>query len=391
MAGKNIVWKTIRNVFRQIHLWLGVASALVLTIVCATGTIYVFQSEVIGLLNRDVFKFEVPENSQVRSVEEILEGVMNYSEGEVFSLSIPSSENEVWTAWVRREGERGRGSVYLVNPYTLEIHLQENLKGQAFFRTVLHLHRWLLLDRNIGKPIVGWATIICTFLIISGLVVWVPRNAKYWYKGLQAKFSGKWKRNNYVIHRSLGFYAAFFILIMSLTGPHWSFQWYRQGIYDVLGVEAPRRGAPQTQGQNNRDRRAESVEDKATEIIDVSQFYSYSHVISVTDLEFPYKGTYRITPPREENSIVTVMKGRTGFFASSGIDRVSMDLISGEVTDIDRFSDKRLNEQIAQSIKALHTGEIFGMFTKILYFLSALIATALPFTGVVMWLNRTRK
>ncbi|TCO10495.1 PepSY-associated TM helix domain-containing protein [Natronoflexus pectinivorans] len=389
MRAKNSIWKNIRNIFRQIHLWLGVASALVLTIVCATGTIYVFQSEIIGLLNRDVFKFEVAKNAELRPLEEIFEEVRFYSEGDVFSLSVPASENEVWTAWVRREGERGRGSVYLVNPYTLEVSLQENLKGQAFFRTVLHLHRWLLLDRNIGKPIVGWATIICTFLIISGLVVWVPRNAKYWYKGLQAKFSGKWKRNNYVIHRSLGFYAAIFILIMSLTGPHWSFQWYRQGIYNVLGVEAPRRGA--LQAQNSRDRGSEAIEEIENELVDKPQFYTYSHVLSVTDSEFPYKGTYRIAPPREESSIVTVTKGRTGFFASSGSDRISMDMITGEITDIDRFSDKRLNEQLAQSIKALHTGEIFGMFTKILYFLSALIATALPFSGVVIWLNRIRK
>ena len=392
MAGKNKVWKTIRDVFRQIHLWLGVASALVLTIVCATGTIYVFQKEVIGLLNRDVFLIEVPANSQVRTVEEMLEEVRNYSDGDVLSLSVPASENEVWIAYVRRENERGRRTAYLVNPFTLEVKLQDNLKGQAFFRTILHLHRWLLLDRSIGKPIVGWASIICSFLIVSGLMVWVPRKAKYWYKGLQVKFSGKWKRNNYMIHRSLGFYAAFFILIMSLTGPHWSFQWYRQGIYDVLGLEAPRRGAPQPQPQEqgNSQQGGQPVDETVEQVIEVEERFSYNHVISMTDSEFPYRGTYRIIPPHQPGTEVTVMKGRTGFFACSGSDQISFDLISGEVTNVDKFSDKSLNEQIAHSIKALHTGEIFGMFTKILYFLSALIATSLPFTGVVMWLNRIR-
>ncbi|GAO31594.1 PepSY-associated TM helix domain-containing protein [Geofilum rubicundum] len=388
MTSRSKAWKSIRHVFLKLHLWLGLASALVLTIVCATGTIYVFQSEIIALLNRDVFKIDVPSLAQVKPVEEVLEEVRHYSDGEVLSLSIPVSEKEVWTAFVRREGERGRGTAYLVNPYTLEVKIQEDLKGQAFFRTVLHLHRWLLLDRSLGKPIVGWTAIICTFLIVSGLMIWVPQKAKSWYKGLKVKFSGKWQRNNHTIHRNLGFYAAFFILIMSLTGPFWSFQWYRQGIYDVLGVEAPQRGGPPEQA--NSKQLDEQVEEKDSAVLDRSALYSYQHVLSVADAEFPYKGNYRIVPPHETGTVVSVMKSRTGFFAFSGSDRLSVDLLNGQVVNVDRFSDKPFNGQVAQSIKALHTGEIFGMFTKILYFLSALIATALPFTGVVMWLNRIR-
>jgi uncharacterized iron-regulated membrane protein len=55
---------------------------------------------------------------------------------------------------------------------------------------------------------------------------------------------------------------------------------------------------------------------------------------------------------------------------------------------VERFGDKPFNEQIASSIKALHTGEIFGLFTKILYFISGLIASSLSITGIILWIKK---
>jgi uncharacterized iron-regulated membrane protein len=42
-------------------------------------------------------------------------------------------------------------------------------------------------------------------------------------------------------------------------------------------------------------------------------------------------------------------------------------------------------------VKALHTGEIFGQFTKFLWFLGCLIATSLPVSGTLIWWNKRKK
>jgi uncharacterized iron-regulated membrane protein len=55
------------------------------------------------------------------------------------------------------------------------------------------------------------------------------------------------------------------------------------------------------------------------------------------------------------------------------------------------FSEKPFNVQIASLIKPIHTGEIFGTFSKIIYFLACLIATSLPITGTLIWLNKMKK
>ena len=52
---------------------------------------------------------------------------------------------------------------------------------------------------------------------------------------LTVKTSKGFRRFVYDSHVSLGIYAVAFLLLMSLTGPSWSFHWYRQGAMAVLG------------------------------------------------------------------------------------------------------------------------------------------------------------
>jgi uncharacterized iron-regulated membrane protein len=68
-----------------------------------------------------------------------------------------------------------------------------------------------------------------------------------------------------------------------------------------------------------------------------------------------------------------------------------VDQYSGVVTKKEIFKDKPFNERIAGSIKAIHVGNVYGTFTKILYFLACLIATSLPITGTLIWWNKLKK
>ncbi len=49
------------------------------------------------------------------------------------------------------------------------------------------------------------------------------------------------------------------------------------------------------------------------------------------------------------------------------------------------------SERIAGSIIAIHVGNVYGSFTKLIYFLACLIATTLPITGTMIWLNKMKK
>lgn len=159
---RNYVWRLFRQMFKKLHLWLGVASALVLTVVSLSGTIYVFNSEVVEMLNRDKYVLQPSNGIQPLSHEELINRVAESVNGQVASISVPDDRSRAWSLMVRQEGQR-RGTFYLVNQYSGELTPQSELRGQSFFSWVLRLHRWLLLDSSLGRPIVGWPPSLCCF------------------------------------------------------------------------------------------------------------------------------------------------------------------------------------------------------------------------------------
>lgn len=77
--------------------------------------------------------------------------------------------------------------------------------------------------------------------------------------------------------------------------------------------------------------------------------------------------------------------------ASAGVDRLTLDQYSNTIIKNDKFSDKTFAQQVSAMVKAIHTGEVFGLFSKIIYFIACLIATSLPVTGTIIWVNKFRK
>ena len=369
-------WSKARKLFNTIHLWLGISAGLILFIVCLTGTIYTFRTEIEEFIERDKFFVDVPENSQRLSSDEILAiAQQEFPNQNVSSLSLPSSAKRAYTISVRKEGER-RGTSYLINPYTGDVLGDTSTSSSAFFRTVMRMHRWLTLDRAIGRPIVGWATVIFIFLTITGLVIWIPRKVKAWKQGLKIKWSGNWKRINHDLHNALGFYSAIFLLIMAFTGLQWSFESYRTGLYNVLGVDRSRK-APQ--------------EEKEEFSYEGQQAISLETALAKAESKLDYEGNYRIYLPQDNNSELSIRKYKVGFFASSGSDELKINRYSGEIGELSIFSEKPFNQRVGSSIKALHMGYVFGTFSKIIYFITCLIATSLPVTGTVIWVNKLKK
>ncbi|MBQ0740758.1 PepSY domain-containing protein, partial [Aquimarina celericrescens] len=63
-----------------------------------------------------------------------------------------------------------------MNPYTGEL-LKETPLSKDFFTVILYLHRNLLLGK-IGTQIIGYSIIIFIISLISGLILWFPKNKK---------------------------------------------------------------------------------------------------------------------------------------------------------------------------------------------------------------------
>lgn len=111
---------------------------------------------------------------------------------------------------------------------------------EPFFKTVKQLHRWILdsppgkTALSVGRAIIGISTIATTLVLISGIVIWVPRS----YKALKNRLkitSGKGvRRFFYDWHMAIGIYTVLFLLLMTLTGPTWTFPWYKSAFLALV-------------------------------------------------------------------------------------------------------------------------------------------------------------
>lgn len=364
---------TFRAFINDVHLWLGIASGIILFLVCLSGTILTFEKEIKSFFKED---FVVTAQAELLTVEELRDKLEK--EGRVTRVLIPTTHTTPYQFTVKTSPKQRRGTTYYVNQYTGDYTADTKTAIDDFFMTMFKLHRWLLLDIPVGRPIVGIATIIFIILSISGIVLWFPKKLKWknFKPGFKIKFSAKWKRINHDLHNTLGFYTCIFLLIMSLTGLCWSFEGYRNIASDVLGAKVfgNRGGGPKLTSNLKPHESPVSI----------------ATILDTINKEFPHQGKIYLSFPPNETGVYSVRKYNERGLSPVISDQLKLDL-NAKVRSKEIFAEKPLNEKITALIKPLHMGDIFGLFSKTIYFIACLIATSLPVTGVIIWINKLKK
>ena len=388
---KKPVWPRIRKFFNDVHLWLGLSSGLIVVAVCFSGTIYVWNTELVEWSAPQLYKAKQPEGTRM-VVDSLVQKVKDASQASITAITISSDKRRNYQFTTRKDGDNGRGSIiYFVDPYNGNIAgtSAEKSRTREFMSTMFSLHRWLCLykigRRNLGSAITGWATIIFTLGCFTGLIIWFPRKVKAWKQGLKIRMTGNWKRTNHDLHNTLAFYSLFFLLLMGITGPQFSFTWYRNGLQKTLGTYKSKE-VPVAVGIERRNEfRADTLERPAAAMPSINSY------ILVAQQAFGYEGDYVINLSSGNSTTVNISRYKRGFFAPAAPDRLTLDAATAIVKKKDIFRDKPFNERVAGSIKAIHVGNVYGIFSKILYFFACLVATSLPVTGTLIWLNKLKK
>jgi uncharacterized iron-regulated membrane protein len=383
-------WKIIRKLFNKIHLYAGLSCGLIVIAVCFSGTIYVYNTEIREFFDSELYFVE--EAGDRMKPEQLKNMLEKTTDSKVIALNWNEESDRSVQFTLKKETEEGRGNTFYVNPYSGEIiaNSADKTSTAEFMSYMFSLHRWLLLDRveepilesmgnrDLGRFINGVATLLFLLGVLTGIVIWFPNKVKNWKQGLKIKWSGNWKRTNHDLHNTLAFYSLIFLFVMAATGPFWSFTWYREGYQKTFDTYV-------------------SPEQKETEknitppIFVKSESITLNDILAKTDNTFDFEGSVRITLPISESEAIAVRKYQSGFFAGTGSDELQMSPENLEILDLKLFSDLSFRQQIGRSVKALHTGEIFGQFSKFLWFLACAVATSLPITGTLIWWNKRKK
>ncbi|WP_075351650.1 PepSY-associated TM helix domain-containing protein [Algoriphagus marinus] len=389
-SNSSSAWKIIRKLFNKIHLYAGLSCGLIVIAVCFSGTIYVYNTEIREFFDSELyFVEEAGERMGAESLKNLLE---KSQESKVIAINWNEETDRSVQFTLKRETEEGRGNTFYVNPYSGEIigNSSDKTSTAEFMGYMFSLHRWLLLDRveepilesmgnrDLGRLINGIATLLFLLGVITGIVIWVPNKVKNWKQGLKIKWSGNWKRTNHDLHNTLAFYSLIFLFVMAATGPFWSFTWYREGYQKTFDTYV---SPEQKEAEKNLSQPIFIKNDDIT----------LDDILAKTDQTFDFKGSVRISLPGSETEGIAVRKYKSGFFAGTGSDELQMSPENLETLEVKLFSDLSFRQQIGRSIKALHTGEIFGQFSKFLWFLACTVATSLPITGTLIWWNKRKK
>ncbi|MDR2114888.1 MAG: PepSY domain-containing protein [Planctomycetaceae bacterium] len=369
MKNHGLWWKFLY----QTHLWLGIVSGIVLFIVALTGTLLVFQSDIVHFFDHDRYFVSHP-NMTPLNVEDLIAKVEQDMNGNVYFVRKYSNQNNAtYVMSVANNNTDGKTNTQIVDPYTGELLGVSTLFN--FFNAVQNLHTSLFLPKPIGKIIVGSASLIFVVLALTGLFLWLPANfsnKKEWTTGFLVRFRKGKSLLVYDSHKTLGFYILIPILLMALTGMVFSFTWFRTGVNKVFNV------------QYSGDLKSVPPSSDAKPL-------PFAYFIKKADELLEYKDYRWIIYPDQNDATVYVKGIQIESFKLAKGESIVFERYTGEVLHHERSEDIPIGKKIVFLLHSLHRGSIFGFPTQIIYFLACLTATTLPVTGIIIWWRKLRK
>ena len=399
----------MKKIFRKIHLWLSVPFGLIITLVCFSGAMLVFENEVNEWFRHDLYYVETVKESPL-PMDKLLEKVATTlpDSVSVTGVSISSDPGRAYQVSLSKP----RRASLSVDQYTGEVKGKSERSG--FFMFMFRMHRWLLDSMNPGnegifwgKMIVGVSTLLLVFVLISGIVIWWPRTRKALKNSLKITATKGWRRFWYDLHVAGGMYALIFLLAMALTGLTWSFPWYRTAFYKVFGVEVQQRAAQgheQKSDAQKRDTKLAAHREKKREGNEVRKGErsrrpenNHSDMYSVTSPFVYWQEIYdKLRRQNPEYKQISISSGTASvsfnrFGNQRASDRYSFNTDNGEFTETSLYQHQDKSGKIRGWIYSVHVGNWGGMFTRILTFIAALLGAALPLTGYYLWIKRLIK
>jgi len=417
----------MKILFRRIHLYLALAAGLVFFVQCLSGTVLVFEEEISHALHAERYTVAVPAEQPRLSLAELSQRFhqanpaykilgykvyadpartveVAYKDPKARPEGPPGSRpggegrprraghqdrpsgNDHARAESRSQGGPGgpggrgagkgrpeRGSTAFVNPYTGQLIATQRQLHLPFFRWAEDLHRRLLAG-EVGKALTGLSALFILVITATGLVLWWPKTRQMLTGRLRIKWDASAKRLNHDLHLVLGFYCSLFLFGIALTGVIMSYQWATQSLFVLTGSQPT---APLAAPQSAAPGSARTV--------------AYDAALQAGQRAFAGAEFWRVGAPRDSVAAVPVAAPSALALRHNGLDTLFVDRTTGAVLGQHLYARQSAGTQLRRLAKPLHTGEIGGIWTKLLALVVTLCSLTFPITGTVLWLNRTRK
>jgi uncharacterized iron-regulated membrane protein len=378
----------IRKIFGKVHLWLGLTSGLIVFISILPASIFVWDEELTNWWYADYVYVEPKETKLPLS--ELLQIAQNeFPKKEVLWMDIHNNPNKSYIFQTYKQAENPGLTFFseleywneiYVNPYSGEVLGVVDIRYDWIYLCRM-IHQQLLLNYEIGHWPVAIATLIIFVMLFSGIVLWWPRNINAIKQRFTIKWKNvRWRRKNYDLHNVGGFYTTFFIFILASTGLVWSFTWWTNGIYRILGDN------PKEVFQNEKHIIPSLTLFESTNALDNVLINLIHHK--------PNAQLFSISIDKDENRNLKEYSAWITYDEKSlweESDYLFFHPNTGEIIHKVTHGDKSLGEKWRNSNYAIHVGSIWGVPTKIVASMVSLICAFLPISGFLIWYGRRKK
>lgn len=345
----------------RLHQWIGLACAVVFLIVGCTGAILAFEEQIVEAWPTP----PVTVAGQPLSPAQLVP-LLALADARLERIYAPAAADMPGRALYRRQTDQQR-FWRAFDPYTGHI-LGPQPTVYSFIGTVRALHRWLLLPHSFGSLITGSAALAGIILILAGLIRRAPDR---WYRlrdWLAWKKGRKGRHRLWQWHALLGTWFCIPLLIMAISGPWFAYQWYRQGVSQLLT------GAP----QQHQPLHARRLANASPDLNAIWQQFLTLHPSG------DYARWYQPQRPGTPIRIRYLDDDAPYHHAFSEVKFAN----NGQLLQQRRYSDLHGGEHIVASMYGLHTGLYFGLLGQWIWALAALAFASFSVTGIWLFCKR---
>jgi uncharacterized iron-regulated membrane protein len=357
---------SMRRVWIQIHLWLGLSLGVLGVAIGITGSVLVYESDFDALINPQ--RFAVSGREVGRPVGEYIDNAAK-ALGATARPALVRFGQEGAPVTVIARGREGAGFVRVyLDPPTARV-LDVAMSG-GFIGWVRQLHEYLLLREYSGREIVGVVGFGMLISSLSGLYLWWPARARF-REALRFRRGLAISRN---LHYVFGCYCALVLALLSFTGIFLAYpEGGRNAVAAVAAVSPSARNV--TTAGDAAGRRI--TPDEAARI--AREPYPDARITAI-GLPTGPRGTYRVGMNAADDPAVQV-GGNTVVF---------VDPVAGTTVRRIDASSRTSGDRFLALQRTLHSGLALGSVGRAVICFVGLLPGLFVVTGTTMWLRRRR-
>lgn len=352
--------RRLRAALSWLHLWLGLTAGLVFALVALSGTVLVFQRELLLTAHPQLARASLPVMAQQGAAFSRI--VAEWGPRGLSSADLPSAKLPVWQGYFP-EGERR-----YFDAASGELLLTRN-PGNDWVLWLRDLHTHLLAGET-GEEVLGVVGLIALLMLLSGLYLWWPRlralaQSLRWHAGPPTRRWFSW-------HRSTGALLLPLALLVTTTGVAMV---YNDAVRSAL--------------RWTFDDGPEVVPPPALAVRD--QDIDWPKVLEAADGRLPRSELRRIAVPKPGNALIAIRARAIGEWHPNGRSVIWLDPYQAQVVQVHDATAQDVGARVSETMYPLHGGFVGGRLWQWAVALTGVVPVFLLVTGFLFWNARRRR